>query len=431
MIAVNVISGIVIIGAILIIALRVLARSGMPVGKNAVMSAVTRDMAAHQGFSVTPKETLVVFGLALLFRLLVFIVSIFAIFIMKDEPFSFDKLLETYMQWDAVHYFRIAKGGYSYYVENGAYPTLAFFPLYPWIVRMANTFVGNLTACGLVVSALAYSGACAYLYNLISFDYSKNTAIRAIVFISVFPHSFFFGTMMSESVFLFTVCATLYYIRCHAWGKVGLFGVLAAMSRLAGVLVAVPAAVEWFEHYRIVNLIREKKFRKVWQLFYKKGLWIFLMVLGTGVYLICNYQTTGEWFKFMEYQKDIWHNQTVYWGKCLSVIINQLKGNGSFMVFSLWLPELLAVIFAVSLMIYGLRKTRNMLSAYLVVYIIINMSMSWPLSIGRYMSCAVPAFIILSDFAERHKWTENIITAVMAIAFGVFFTGYFCSRQIM
>lgn len=431
MISVNIISGIVIIGAILVIALRVLAFSGLPVKKNRVLDALLVKKNQQQSFTATSRETLVVFGIALLFRIAVFIISIFAIFLMSDKEFSFSGLLDTYMQWDARNYFRIATGGYSFYVENGEFPTLAFFPLYPWIIKVLNVFVQNMTLSGLIVSFLAYSGACAYMYKLMSFDFSKQTAIRAIVFISVFPHSLFFGTMMNESMLLMTAMATLYYIRRHDWIKAGIFGGLASMSRLAGIMLIIPATVEWIEHYEIISLLRKKSFSEVWQLIYKKALWIILMFLGTFVYLACNYHTTGEWFKFLEYQEMFWNNDTVYWGESLSTILQYVGNEKSFTLFAIWLPELISIVFVATLLIYGIRRTRNLYTSFLVVYMIINMSMSWPLSIARYMTCAIPAFMILSDFSERHKWTEHLITATMAITFGIYFTAYFMSRQIL
>ncbi len=431
MISVNIFSGIVIIGAILVIALRVLTRSGMPVKKHAFFNTLLCSKQNTTGFIATHKETATVFGVSLLFRIAVFIISIFAIFLVSDESFSAQKLINSYLQWDAHNYTRIATGGYSYYIENGEFPTLAFFPLYPWTIRFINLFLNNMTVSGLVISFLTYSGACAYMYNLMSFDYNKQTAVRAIVFMSVFPHALFFGTMMNESMLLFTSMATLYYIRRHSWVKAGIFGALAAMSRLAGIALIIPAAVEWIEHYRVIKLLRKKSFKKVWQLFYKKGLWIVLMFGGTFVYLLCNYHTTGEWFKFLEYQETFWHNATVYWGKCLSTILQYSFSERSFTLFSIWLPELISIIFAASLLIYGIRRTRNLYTSFLVVYMIINMSMAWPLSIARYMTCAIPAFMILSEFSERHKWTEQIITATMAIAFGVFFTVYFMGRHIL
>ncbi len=431
MISVNIISGIVIIGTILVIALRVLAFSGLPIKKNPVFNALLSKKLQQQSFTATSRETLAVFSIALLFRIAVFIISIFAIFLMSNEPFSFEKLINEYLKWDANNYFRIATGGYSYHTENGAFTTLAFFPLYPWVTRIMNILFDNMTLSGLIVSFLAYSGACAYMYKLMSLDYNKPTAIRAIVFMSVFPHALFFGTMMNESMLLLTAMAALYYIRRHEWIKAGIFGALAAMSRLAGIMLIIPAAVEWIEHYEVISLLRKKSFAKVWQLLYKNALWIILMFLGTFVYLACNYHTTGEWFKFLEYQKTIWNNSTVYWGECLSTILNRTGNDSSFTLFAIWLPELISIVFVATLLIYGIRRTRNLYTSFLVVYMIINMTISWPLSIARYMTCAIPAFMILSDFSERHKWTEHILTAIMAIAFGVFFVAYFMGRHIL
>ena len=87
--------------------------------------------------------------------------------------------------------------------------------------------------------------------------------------------------------------------------------------------------------------------------------------------------------------------------------------------------------FTVPALVYGLNKTRNMYMVFLVATIMLNTGFDWVISAARYMTCAVPAFIILADFSERHKWTEHIITATMAIAFGVFFVAYFMSRQIL
>ena len=47
------------------------------------------------------------------------------------------------------------------------------------------------------------------------------------------------------------------------------------------------------------------------------------------------------------------------------------------------------------------------------------------------MGVAIPAFLFLSDFSERHKWTEPIITASMAIGLGIYLTGYLCWKQIL
>ncbi len=428
---ISIISSIFIWCAAAVILLRLINISGINFNDSAFFKYVIKDNSFKNSFSPTGRETAAVFGISFLFRLAVFIISVFAIFIANDKDFSFNELLNSYLQWDANNYYRIAKGGYSYHIENGAYTTLAFFPLYPWLIRIVNLFFNNIVLSGLVLSCLLYSGACAYMYRLLACDYNKSAAIRAIVYVSVFPHSFFFGTMMNESMLFFTMTATFYYIRTHNWVKTGIFGAFAALSRMAGILLAVPAAVEWLEYYEIFKKIKSRQFKEVWRLFYKKGLWIFLMLGGTLVYLFCNFKTTGEWFKFLEYQKDIWHNGAVYFGDGISTMFNYCINETRYTRFAIWLPEVISVVFVTATLIYGIRKARTMYTSFLIVYIIINTGFAWPISVARYMCCAIPSFIILADFAERHKWTEHIISAVMAVAMGVFLTCYFMSRQIL
>ncbi len=431
---VSVISSIIVWGAVLVAALRVLSASGISVPQNRLTSALLCDKRLPGSHETTYKETLSVFLLAFAFRILVFLLSLCVIYMFNSDIKSFDDILEQYMKWDANNYVRIATGGYTYYTENGAYTTLAFFPLYPWLMSVVNIIFRNLQVTGLVLSFLFYSGACAFMYKLFCIDYSKSTAVRAIIYISVFPHALFFGTIMNESIMLFTVAAAFYYIRRHNWVMTGIFGMLAALSRMQGILMAVPAAVEWLEHYKILEKLKNKNIKEVWRLFYKKGLWIFLMLLGTLIYLLCNYKVTGDCFKFLEYQRTIWQHGSVYFGIGIKNIFNRLfenAGSDPSMMCQIWLPSVASLIFVAASIIYGMRRNRNMYTAFLLVYFIINTGIDWVISLPRYMTCAIPAFLFLSDFSERHKWSEPLITAFMAIGFGIYLVAYLTWKQIL
>ncbi len=424
-------SSILIWGAVAVLIVRVLSASGIPLGKSRAVSILTADKSLGGGFEVTKADTAKVFGLAMAFRAAVFLISICAIYIFKEQEFSWKELLNTYLQWDANNYQRIAIGGYTYHMENGDFTTLAFFPLYPWMIRALTLILRNEIVSGILLSALLYSGACCYMYKLMAIDYSRSSAIRAIIYMSVFPHALFFGVMMNESTLLFMSMATLYYIRKHDWVKVGIFGALAALSRMAGILLAIPAAVEWLEHYEIFGKVKDGKIKEAWKLFYSKGLWIFLMLLGTGIYLFCNYKVTGDWFKFLEYQDKYWSNGSCYFGTGIAGIFERAVTETRFTRFAIWIPEAVSIAFVIAALIYGLRRNRSMYAAYLIIYIIINTGLDWPISTARYMTCAIPAFIFLSDFSERHRWTEPLITTSMAVAMGVYLTAYFMAKQIL
>ena len=424
---IGIIASVLIWGSAAVLLMRMINNSGIGIN-----NYFTQDKALCGSFEPGLKDTAAVFGLALLFRVLVLLLSVSAIYIFTgDKGFNLQEFINRYCLWDAKHYQNIAIGGYAHYVEKGEYPTLVFLPLYPWAIKAFSIILRDQIISGLTVSFLAYAGGCAFIYRLMASDYNKATAVRAIVFISVFPHALFFGTMMNESMTLLTVTATLYFIRQHKWPLVGVFGALAAMTRLSGLVVAIPAAVEWFEEYRILEKLKEKKIGEAVSLFITKGLWIFLILAGLAIYLFCNWKVTGNPFKFLEYEKSFWHQQSVYFGKGIAVPFEQFASSDKFTRFAIWLPEIMAIIFVVTMLVAGLRRHRTMYTAYLCAMIVMNTGISWPLSLGRYFSCAVPAFMILSDISERHKWTEPMITAVMAIGFGILLVAYFQQLQIL
>ena len=66
---INTLSGIIIIGAILVIALRVLTRSGMPVKENVFFNTLLADKRNTAGFIPTRKETATVFGVTFFFKI--------------------------------------------------------------------------------------------------------------------------------------------------------------------------------------------------------------------------------------------------------------------------------------------------------------------------------------------------------------------------
>lgn len=428
---VTVLSSVVVWGAIAILVLRILNRSGMISGSKQPLAFALADKSQKSGFEVKKKDILYVFLLALAFRIIVFLISVLVIYMFNDSVNGIDGILEQYMKWDANNYVRIATGGYEYYRIEGDFSTIVFFPLYPWIMKCLNFIFADLRISGLVLSAVLYSGACCYLYALLSADYSKNTAKNTVVFISVFPHALFFGTIMNESMLLFTSAATLYYIRKHKWWLVGIFGALAALSRAVGIALAIPAAVEWLEEYGIFEKLKNKDMKTVRKLFYSKGAWIFLMLIGTGIYLLCNYKVTGDCFKFLEYQQKYWYHQNTYFGTGIAGLFNHLADENTVVVASIHIPSVVSIIFVLSALVYGLRRSRSMYSAYLIAYIIINMSVDWIISTPRYMACAIPVFIFLADFSERHKWSESLITASMAVGLGVYLVAYLCWKQIL
>ena len=311
---ISVLSSIAIWSAVFVIALRIITNSGIALPNNKVISALTCNKSLGSAHQTTHKEIISVFLLAFAFRIAVFLFSICAMYMFNDNINGFGDILEQYMKWDANNYVRIATGGYTYYTEGENFTTLAFFPLYPWLMRIVNIIFRDFRVSGLLTSFALYSGACCFLYKLFSIDYSKSVAVRAIIYMSVFPHALFFGTLMNESMLLFTSAATLYYIRKHKWYLVGIWGAAAALSRMLGILLAIPAAVEWLEHYKIFEKLKKQGYKvSMATVLLQRSLDISNASSEQEFICLCNYKVTGNCFKFLEYQA----NNTGDNGSCI------------------------------------------------------------------------------------------------------------------
>lgn len=387
-------------------------------------------VASKKSDDLSKNDTLKIFLYAFLFRVIIILISIFIyqIFINDNNDFNFKNIIDNWIKWDAHHYIRIANG-YSSYIENNLYPTLVFFPLYPWLMKFINIFVQNFAISGLLVSILSYSFSCVFIYKLVSLDYEKNTACKTIILISISPFAFFFGSIMSESVFLLFSTITLYYIRKHNWLLVGIFGMLSALSRLIGVFLIVPALVEIIEEYHILKNIQDYKY--IFKIIKEKVIPILFIPLGILIYLYINYSITNDWFYFLKMQNQIWNQNYTSFFKIPILLINFIKNQGSLFAYTIFIPELITVVVMYYLLVRCVKKNRTMYTSWFLIYILINTSMSWPLSIGRYFTCALPAFIFMAKSCEHNNKKFIFLVIIFSILFAIFLMAYLTNKYVM
>jgi hypothetical protein len=139
---------------------------------------------------------------------------------------------------DAVWYIRLADEGWS--TDDAS---AAFFPLYPLTVRaVAWILPGDDLVAALLVSNLAFLGALLALFALTAESFGDRIARRAIVVAAIFPTAFFFLAPYTESLFLLLSILAFREARHDRWGRVALFGALAALTRSVGILL-IPALV--------------------------------------------------------------------------------------------------------------------------------------------------------------------------------------------
>ena len=361
------------------------------------------------------------FAAALLFRLVIFLaVGAYACLVLYPDS-GMGWALDIWKKWDAWHYVNLAELGYGGYVEDGQHLFLVFFPLYPWLVRLVSLFTGNTMAAGLLVSFLCFAGGCVYLYKLAAWELGEGAARRAVAFLSLFPYAFFFGGVMTESLFFLTTAAALWHIRRHRWWAAGVWGVLAALTRMHGLLLIGAAGAELVEHLG--------GFR--WRAILQRLPALLLPALGTLGYLTLNWWVTGDPFAFTEMQKHwsqgfCWISDTLWyvWDNALHYPTVSVR-------YEIWIPTILLFPLFFALLWWAKKRFRSMYTLYAFACLVLNYSLSWLLSAGRYLSCALPFFLFAAALTQRRRWLSFTLAALMALGFLVTLHAYLTGGQIM
>jgi len=144
---------------------------------------------------------------------------------MGDEwwPESPKSFVNLHARWDSEWYIDIVENGYS--CQPKALCNAVFFPLYPFLIKIFSFLPGvNSYLAAFLISNLSLFGAVIAFYNLLLLNYSSQVAQRAIWFLLIFPTSFFFTTIYTESLFLFLSILCFYFTFKSKWKMAGLVG---------------------------------------------------------------------------------------------------------------------------------------------------------------------------------------------------------------
>lgn len=369
------------------------------------------------------QELLKVFCFAVLFRL--FMLSVmFLCSMFSSGDRGLDAIPDSFTRWDGRHYINLIEKGYTGYIEDGRHLFLVFYPLYVWVSRIVRLIVPNTIIAGLAVSIFSYALGCCYVYCIAAQRLGRDTARDSIILLSLYPFSFFYGTIMTEGLFLLTTSAACCYAMQRRWILYGIFGALAALTRMTGILVIVPAVVELISEVRPL----EKPLR-----FIKRLPAIAMPLLGALGYLLLNWYVDQDPFAFRVHQAH-WYQGGMWVSKVLRYLWNYFidnltTSNG----FAVWLPELL--LFAVSFIIIAVsvrnKKIPPSMLAYTFCCLVANYSLSWLLSAGRYLSVCFPLFILGAVLIkDRPKLRQAVYTAE-AVLLGIYFYAYLTGAQVM
>jgi hypothetical protein len=217
----------------------------------------------------------------------------------KPEQFpsvfgSMRAFLDPFTRFDSGNFYQIARYGYlgsgNAYIGGGR-STIAYFPLYPLLMRYVGRLIGHTPSDvyvgGIIVSWVAFAGAMVLLLRLAQLDVDDEQAERSVLLAAIFPFAFFYGLVYTEATFLLLVIATFYAFRQRWWLIGGVCGALATATRPNGIFM-LPALV-WIA-WRGADPNARDRLRAV--------IGLALVASGVGVYSIYIYHLSGHPFEW-------------------------------------------------------------------------------------------------------------------------------------
>lgn len=340
--------------------------------------------------------------------------------------YQLNPLFWSLANFDGQLYLTLAKNGYEPF-------TYFFFPLYPLLIRMFNVFgqgVVHYLVSGVLVSHISFFVALVGLWKLIKLDYKRNIAVFTLILLLIFPTSFYFGSVYTESLFLATSVWSFYFARKRRWLLAGVLGGFATLTRLVGLAIFPALLVEYYLARRSSKISLAKTA--------KGALPLFLIPLALLGYMLFLKMETGDPLEFLT-------NISMFGAQRSSTLILlpqvfyryifKILPNINYSYFPIVFTTLLE--FTTSLLflflsVYSLFKLRLSYSIYLVLgYLIPTLSGSFS-SLPRYVLVLFPGFILLSKLInKRTKFVKFLIYSLfmlsLIVATSLFIRGYWIS----
>ncbi len=340
----------------------------------------------------------------LVVKFLILVFSAQSFQIINDVPLeAANSFLGIWNHWDAGNYLKIAQTGYTAVGEDRF--LIVFFPFYPALVALFGIVVRDFLTSAFIVSGIASVALGLAFRELVRLDYSERTAQLAVLFLFIFPTSYFLHIPYTESLFLALTVGCFLAARKRIWLVAGILGALACLTRING-LILIPALVfEIWEEYR-----ETRRFSRKW-------LFLVLIPAGFSAYLALNYFVTGSPTMFLIHQREHWFRYfrvpwEGIWETYRTIIYNpkvvdaQMHG----------VQELLFVIIGFFATIFGWRQLRNSYRVWMAANWLLFVSTSFVISVPRYTLTLFPLFILMA-LAARRNWWINVLFIVWSILF--------------
>lgn len=303
-----------------------------------------------------------------------------------------------WVRWDAIGYLSIAENGYT--ADNQAYMIL--LPLYPLLTRLLSMLLlGNTTLAATLISNVSLIGAGWALYLLVQEKQGQIAARRAVQLMMFCPLSVFFSVPYAESLFLFLTLLSILLARRQKFVAAVCVGMLAAFTRLAGILTIIPVLLEVFKYEHSIHLWPRHKARCIGRVAFYTLLTL-MISLGFVGYMLINWWNMGDPLAFVRIQAETWNQTFGSLANTLKYSIETAFTNDSLAwQLGIWVPQSVAIFLAILLLAKTCVKTDPGDGLYAWVYLTITLAPTWLLTGPRMILCMYPLYPMLTQVTRR------------------------------
>lgn len=353
----------------------------------------------------------------MLFTLLSRIILVIIAYIISNIAWGYTGSIFSRMEsiWykldtDAANYIYIAENWYTQEIP-GAY-NIVFLPLFPLLIRGLNLVFNNSFVSAMLLNTALSCAASAVIYELALRDMGRRAAKTAVVFAFAMPAAFFYTAPMSEALFLLLSASALLAMRKGRFILAGVFCALSCLTRSVGIILFVPFVFEAVA--QAVGQFRTKGRQEHAAFVAKAAFGGIVFLLGVLAYLVLNKLVFGDWFKFIDYQRDVWYQRP---GFFMSTVAHhtdrffETLGVDNSAALGLWLFNLIFMFGALAAFMASARMLRTSYSAFFAVYFGLVCGASSLVSAPRLLTALIVIPIALAQLCNLRDDGMDIVRA--------------------
>ena len=366
-------------------------------------------------FRVPGSSVLRILGIVLSIRLLV---AIWTAHTLGTDPFS-EEFVSSWTRWDAEHYVLIAEDGYRSPDEPP--DRLAFISRFPPLFPLATAAIRAITPLSTAASGMLLSIVFLFLGSVLVFRIgftlfkSTETSYWSVLFLNLFPTSYFASAPYSEAMFLFLM-ALYFFLSAERREFLGPAMVFAALNLTRSV-----GPILYPAHIYLFWLERNKGWKE----------WVGLLLPGVAflthlafVHLelgMPGYLESTERFSIRVFSR-LPFSETI---DAIDYFIDHPGHiqNADFM-YGVGYNALFMMLGA-ALVIYGLRKLDRLFNIFSVTHLLFLSTIGVMISGPRFFFVHLPVFFILARIPSRLAKVGIALCSLVALLVfsGRFVTG--------